>query len=184
VTPDDSSSSAPAKAAEAVTYTAQSEKAAYGRTEEKPVGSYAAVTGAYGATVVAFSAAVKVTGRELPERLAFADIALIGVATHKLARLVTKDKVTSFLWVPFTEFDEDTGSGEVLEQPRGSGPRQAIGELLGYPFCLALWVATGFTYGMVFAPRATRLATSMFTATAAADFLQYAYAATQQKVEG
>ncbi len=183
MTPDDSSS-APAQAAEAVTSTAASEKAAYGRTEEKPVGSYAALTGTYGATVVAFAAAVKLTGRKLPERFAFSDIALMGVATHKLARLVAKDKVTTFLRVPFTEFDEDISSGEVMEEPRGRGPRPAIGELLACPFCLAQWVATGFTYGMVFAPRATRLATSTFTAIAAADFLQYAYAATQQKVEG
>lgn len=183
MSPDDSSSSAPAQAAETAASAAQSEKAAYGRTEEKPVGSYAALTGVYASMVVAFAAAVKLTGRKLPERVAFGDIALMGVATHKLARLVAKDKVTSFLRVPFTEFDEDASAGEVMEQPRGSGPRQAVGELLACPFCLAQWVATGFTYGMVFAPRATRLATSMFTAIAAADFLQYAYAAAQQAVE-
>jgi len=184
VSGDNSSSSAPAETVHAVTSAAKSEKAAYGRTEEKPVGSYAALTAVYGTSVVAFAAAVRLTGRKLPERLQFSDIALMGVATHKLARLVAKDKVTSFIRAPFTEFDEDSSSAEVMEQPRGRGPRQAVGELLACPFCLAQWVATGFTYGMVFAPRATRLATSMFTAIAASDFLQYAYAATQQKVEG
>ncbi len=180
----DSSSSVSAKAVEGVASAVKSEKAAYGRTEEKPVGSYAALTAAYGTSVVAFAAAVRLTGRTLPEQVQAGDIALMGVATHKLARLVAKDKVTSFMRAPFTEYERDSSSGEVMEQPRGRGPRQAVGELLACPFCLAQWVATGFTYGMVFAPRATRLATSMFTAIAAADFLQYAYASIQQKVEG
>ncbi len=181
---DDNSSSAPAQAVEEVASAAKAEKAAYGRSEEKPVGSYAALSAVYLSTVVAFAVAVRLTGRKLPERVAYGDIALMGVATHKLARLLAKDKVTSFMRAPFTEFDEDISSGEVMEEARGRGPRQAVGELLACPFCLAQWVATGFTYGIVFAPRATRLATSMFTAIAAADFLQYAYAATQQKVEG
>lgn len=184
MSPDDSSSSAPAQAAEAVVSAAESEKAAYEQGEDLPVAYYGMLMGLYGASVGAFLVAVKVTGRELPERVPYADIALMGVATHKFARLLAKDKVTSAIRAPFTEFDEDIGSGEVMEQPRGRGPRKAIGELLACPFCLAQWVATGFTYGFVFAPRLTRLATSTMTAIAAADFLQYAYAAAQQKVEG
>jgi hypothetical protein len=37
--------------------------------------------------------------------------------------------------------------------------------------------------GMIFAPRATRLAAATFACVAAADFLQYAYAGAQQATE-
>ncbi len=152
--------------------------------DARPVGGYAALTGLYSASVLAFVAALKLTGRQLPERVPFGDIALMAVATHKLSRRLTKDKVTSFLREPFMEHQEPIGAGEVMSQPVARGPRRAVGELLACPFCLSQWIGTGFTYGQVFAPRATRLTTSLFTALTIADFLQYAYAATQQKVEG
>ena len=59
----------------------------------------------------------------------------------------------------------------------------AAGELITCPFCLAQWVATGLAAGLVFAPRATRLVMSTFSAVAGADFLQYAYASLQQATE-
>lgn len=184
MSPDDSSSSATAQSAEVVTSAAESEKAAYEHGEDLPVGSYGVLLSVYGASVAAFLAALKITGRTLPERVPFGDIALMGVATQKLARLLAKDKVTSAIRAPFSEFDEDISPGEVMEKPRGSSARRALGELLACPFCLAQWLATGLTYGTVFAPRLTRLATGTVTAVAAADLLQYAYTATQQRVEG
>jgi hypothetical protein len=52
------------------------------------------------------------------------------------------------------------------------------------PFCLALWVATGLTGGLVLAPRLTRLAATALTATAASDFLQMAYSLAKEAAEG
>jgi hypothetical protein len=94
--------------------------------------------------------------------------------------------VTSPLRAPFTRYDKPIGSGEVMEQVRdqGSGTRHAIGELLSCPFCLAVWVATGLTGGLVLAPRTTRLVATALTAVAASDFLQMAYAVAQQAAEG
>jgi hypothetical protein len=46
--------------------------------------------------------------------------------------------------------------------------------LLVCPFCVGQWVATGFVFGLVLRPRATRLAASVFAALTAADFLQFA----------
>ncbi len=40
----------------------------------------------------------------MPERIGPGDILLLGVATHKLGRLLAKDWVTSFLRAPFTTF--------------------------------------------------------------------------------
>jgi hypothetical protein len=70
------------------------------------------------------------------------------------------------------------------EVQTGSGARHAIGELITCPFCLDLWIATGFMFGFVFAPRLTRLVAGTFTALAGADFLQLAYARAQQAATG
>jgi hypothetical protein len=158
---------------------AHREKHAYTQGEERPLGSFVALMGAYGGVVAALSAAVRASGRELPERVSWSDLTLVGVATHKLARLVAKDPVTSPLRAPFTTFDGTSGEAELAEQVRGTGPRKAIGELITCPFCLGQWVATGFVFGLVLAPRPTRLAASLFTALTGADFLQLAYAKAQ-----
>jgi hypothetical protein len=49
--------------------------------------------------------------------------------------------------------------------------------------CLAQWVASALSAGLVFAPRQTRLAMATLSAVASADFLQYVYALLQQTVE-
>ena len=47
--------------------------------------------------------AARRSGRELPERVDAADLLLTGLATHKLSRLVAKDRIMSFARAPFTE---------------------------------------------------------------------------------
>jgi hypothetical protein len=154
----------------------------YAPGEDRPLGGYAAVIGVYGAAVAAGALALRRRGRPLPE-LRLADVALVGVATHKLARRVSKDSVTSPLRAPFTRYEGVAGPGELQEGVRGSGVRKALGELLSCPFCLSQWVATGFTFGLVAAPRATRWAASVFASLALADFLQFAYAWAEQRAE-
>ncbi len=119
----------------------------------------------------------------LPGRPAAADIALVAVATHKVSRMLSKDSVLAAVRMPFTRFQEAAGAGEVHESVRGRGLRHAVGELLTCPFCLAQWVATGFTFGMLLAPRATRQIASIFCAVTASDYLQFAYCAAEKKVE-
>jgi hypothetical protein len=144
--------------------------------EHRPLGGYAALSGTLAA---AFAGAL--AGAELPERLATRDIVLAGVATHKLSRLLAKDKVTSFLRAPFTRFQEPAGKGELEEQPRGRGLRLATGELLVCPYCVAQWIAAGFAVGYVRAPRFTRLVAGMYTAYAISDALQFAYLAADER---
>jgi hypothetical protein len=115
----------------------------------------------------------------LPARITLADTALLGVATHKASRLLTKDSVTAALRAPFTRFDEETGMGEVNESVRGQGIQHAAGELASCPFCLAVWVSTGLTAGMVFAPRLTRLVAAM----PASDTLQIGYEAAREWIK-
>ena len=117
---------------------------------------------------------------ELPEEYGVLDVALIGIATHKLARLITKDKVTAFLRAPFTRYQEPAGHGELEEAPRGEGMRHAVGELLVCPYCVAQWIAAAFAAGLVGAPKLTRLLAVLFTAHAISDFLQLAFKSAEE----
>ena len=148
-----------------------------GHTDQyRPLGGYTALMVAFNAAVAAGLIRAERTGR-LPARYALGDLALASVATYKLSRLISKDRVTSALRAPFTRFQEDSGHGEVEEAARGTGLRRAVGELLVCPDCLGQWVAAGFLGGLVAAPRPTRAVAAMFTVYAAADALQMLNAA-------
>jgi hypothetical protein len=158
---------------------------AYAPHEHRPLDGYLVAMGAFGALSASLAAAAKVTGRPAPDRVSVQDVVMISVATHKLSRLVAKDSVTSPLRAPFVRYQEPGGAAEVNEEVRdqGSALRHAIGELITCPFCLAVWVATGLTGGLVLAPRLTRLATTAMTATAVSDFLQMGYSIAKEKAE-
>jgi Protein of unknown function (DUF1360) len=159
---------------------AQRQRQEYTGAAERPLGAYLAAMGIYGGLVAALAGAAKASGRELPERVEPWDLVVVTLATHKLSRLVSKDKVTSPLRAPFMAYQGRSADKEVKEKPRGSGMREAVGELVGCPFCLGMWVATGFSAGLVFAPRLTRLGASTLAILTGSDFLQYGYAAVQQ----
>jgi hypothetical protein len=154
----------------------------YASGSDRPLAGYAALMGVYGAAVTAGTVALRRRGRPLPEVRAF-DIALMGVATHKLARRMSKDSVTSPFRAPFTRYEGVAGPAELQEKVRGSGLRKAVGELITCPFCLSQWVATGFVFGLLTAPRASRWAASVFASLALADFLQFAYAWAEQQAQ-
>lgn len=137
------------------------------------MGTFAALCGAFVTWLYA-------SGRELPETIETRDLALIAIATHKSARLITRDRVASTVRAPFTTFQDDAGPSEVDEAARGHGLRRAIGELLICPYCLSMWLAAGFIGGLAVAPRSTRWIASTFVALTGADALQIAYAKAEQ----
>jgi hypothetical protein len=159
---------------------AQAAVEGYAPGEERPLGSYVVLSGAFGAALAGALAVAKRSGREL-DRPGALDVVLAGLATQKVSRLLAKDKVTSFLRAPFTRFEEPSGHGELSEEPRGSGMRYAVGELLVCPYCLAQWVAGGFAVGWAYAPRTTRLLAAMWAAESVADAAQIAYSAAEQR---
>jgi hypothetical protein len=131
----------------------------------------------YAVGVAALAAAGRATGTELPERYSAVDVLLGGVATHKFARLLSKSSVASPVRAPFTRFRGAAGSSEHVEEPRGShGVRHTVGELLTCPFCLGVWVGTGYVAGLAFAPRAARAWAALFAVTAISDSMQHVYA--------
>jgi hypothetical protein len=143
--------------------------------QERPLGGYAVLIGAFGACAGAFAAWMRASERELPERIETRDLALMTLATHKAARLVTKDRVTSAVRAPFTRFEDDAGPGEVSEEARGRGLRRAVGELIVCPYCIGLWIAATFAAGFAVAPRPTRWIASVLTAVFGSDVLQMLY---------
>jgi hypothetical protein len=150
-------------------------------SERPPLLGYAVLMGVFNALVGAAALVFRRSQRELPEQVAAADILTIGVASHKVARLISKDKVTSPLRAPFTEFEEAGGPSEFEERARGSGLRKSVGELLVCPYCLGLWIVTAFSFGLLLAPRATRLVAAVFSALTVSDFFQIAFKAAEEK---
>jgi len=154
--------------------------AGYAPHEHRPLGAYAGLTVGFGVALAGALAALRAGGKEL-ERPSLGDLALLGVATHKVSRLIAKDKVTSFVRAPFTRFQERSGHGELEEAARGTGARFAIGELLVCPYCLAQWVAASFAVGLVAAPDTTRFLAGIYAAETLSDFLQLAYQAAEER---
>jgi hypothetical protein len=153
----------------------------YSAGEDRPLPAYSVVLGGYAGLVGLAAAVGRVRGVRLPDRFTVQDTVLLCLATHKASRLISKESVSSPLRAPFTTYEEATGEAEVNESVRGNGARHAIGELLTCPFCLGVWIASGLTAGLVFAPRSTRLATTALTAIAVSDTAQLLYDGTKKK---
>jgi len=157
----------------------------YAPQEHRPLDGYLVAMGAFGVLGASMAAAARLLGRSAPERPSAGDVVLVSLATHKLSRLLAKDAVTSPLRAPVARYSGPAGAAELNEEVRdeGSTVRHGLGELATCPFCLAVWVATALTGGLVLAPRVTRLASAALTATAVSDFLQLAYDGAKKHVE-
>ncbi|MGH2856339.1 MAG: DUF1360 domain-containing protein [Solirubrobacteraceae bacterium] len=143
--------------------------------QDRPLGGYATLMTAYVGFCATFAVWMRRTNRRLPERVSFRDLALVTVATHKVARLTARDRVASTLRAPFTSFQGDAGPGEVDEAARGKGLQRAVGELLICPYCLGMWVGTAFLAGLIVAPATSRWIASSFVVVTGSDALQIAY---------
>src|SRR6266496_1270111 len=147
---------------------------------EQLLAEYAALLGFYIASVTVLTGAALEQDR-LPKRFSVLDLALLGIATHKLSRIVAKDRITGILRAPFVSYIRSGGAGEVEEDPRGRGFQRGIGHLISCPYCMAPWCATTLSFGLLFAPRVTRFFAGILVSVAASDFLHRAYSRMQQK---
>ena len=152
----------------------------YGGRKER-LYAYSALAGVFNLIFGGFLLIAKRTGREIPERIDAKDVALLGVATHKLSLMGSQDAVTSPLRAPFTEYQEKESPKSVDEKPRGKGLRRSIGELLTCQFCLGVWVASFFTYGLILIPRVTRLIATLFAIVTISDHLHQTYKALMKR---
>jgi Protein of unknown function (DUF1360) len=143
--------------------------------EDRELPSYATLAGVFNLAFAVFLLVAKGAGRSIPERVDAKDIALLGMATHKLSLVLAQDAVTSPLRAPFTERQDKESPKSIDEKPRGKGLRRSIGELLTCQFCLGMWVAAFFTYGLVLASRLTRLIATILTILTVSDYLHQIY---------
>ena len=148
--------------------------------EEQLLAEYAALLGFYIASVAVLTGAALEQDR-LRKRFSVLDLALLGIATHKLSRIVAKDRITGILRAPFVSYIRSAGAGEVEEEPRGRGIQRGIGQLISCPYCSAPWCATALAFGFVFAPRMTRFFAGILASVAISDFLHRAYLAAKEK---
>jgi hypothetical protein len=151
--------------------------------QERPLGGYAALISLFVSFAGGFAAWFRRSGRSLPERIELRDLALVTVATHKSARLLGKARVMSAVRAPFTRYEGDSGPDEVSEAARGRGARRVIGELIVCPYCLSMWIGTGFVAGLLAAPRATRSVASTMAVVFGSDVLQIAYRKAEETLE-
>src|SRR4051812_28443305 len=101
-----------------------------------PMGGYSALSTVFAVGFVGSVVAAKRARGGLPQRYSPWDLLTAGAATHKISRLVTKDRVASVFREPFVTDQERAGHGEVSAKPKGRGIQRAIGELLTCPHCL------------------------------------------------
>ena len=141
--------------------------------ERPPYESYAAITGAFAALLAGSGALSRALGRD-PQCQTALDFAVLGAATFKAARTLSRDRIASFIRDPFVRGDAYLGEDEV---PAGTGAQRAIGELVTCTRCVGTWAAAGLTATQILAPRVGRLLTWSLAASAANDFLQAGFVA-------
>jgi hypothetical protein len=141
--------------------------------DERPLAAYALLAMVFNALFGAFLVIAR--RRQLGDALAGqatpGNLLLLGIATHKLSRLIAKDRVTSPLRAPFAIYESEASASEVNERPIGRGIRRAIGDLLTCPFCVSQWVAAFLGFGAVLFPRVTRFVASIAAVVAISDLL-------------
>jgi Protein of unknown function (DUF1360) len=148
--------------------------------DEQLLAEFATLLAFYIGSVAVLTGKAAETNR-LPRRFSLLDLALLGIATHKLSRILAKDRITGILRAPFVSYVRSAGAGEVEEEPRGRGIQRGIGHLVSCPYCMAPWCATSLAFGIVFAPRVTRFFAGILASVATSDFLHRAYLAAKEK---
>jgi len=100
--------------------------------DEQLLAEYAAMLGFYVASVAVLTGAALEHDR-LPKRFSMLDLALLGIATHKLSRIIAKDRITGILRAPFVNYIRSAGAGEVEEEPTFHLAHQSL-----FSFCISL----------------------------------------------
>ena len=155
---------------------------AYNPDESRPLRGHAMLFSIFNAGVAAVAVGQWRSGKPLPERIPITDMVLMSIATHKVSRVATKDKITGFLRAPFTRYKgESERPSEVSEEPRGSGFQRAVGELLVCPYCLDQWVGTALLAIYLRDPKLARTVATLFTVVSGADLLQEAWVAVDKR---
>jgi hypothetical protein len=146
-------------------------------TTRPPYTAYAGIMGTFVGGLAAAGTLAHLLDRDPREHDAL-DLAVLGLATFKAARTISRDEVTSFIREPFVEGTAHEGH----EEPVGTGDaRQAIGELVTCSRCVGTWVAAGLGTTQILSPRFGRILTWSLAAAGLNDWLQAGFAALTHK---
>ena len=137
-----------------------------------PYTAYAGIMSAFVGGLAAAGMVAKLLGRD-PRDHSTLDLALLGLATFKASRTVSRDEVTSFIREPFVAGHAKDGAEEPLET---GDLRQAIGELVTCSRCIGTWIAAALAGTQIIAPQFGRLLTWALATAGANDFLQAGFA--------
>jgi len=133
---------------------------------------YAVLSAGYGAVLAAVVVAARDRGED-PIRSV--ELPGLGLATFALAKLVAKEKVETWVRVPF--LDERVVDGGVERRPKGRRLRYALGELLSCTRCVGSWSALGLVGLRLLRPREARVVVPVLAGAAVNDFLQSSFTA-------
>jgi Protein of unknown function (DUF1360) len=142
-----------------------------------PYRAYAAIMGTFAGGLALAGALAHVLGRDARDHDTL-DLAVLGLATYKASRTISRDEVTSFLREPFVEGEAHEGGEEPVET---GDLRQAIGELVTCSRCIGTWVAAALAVLQTLTPRFGRLLTWTLAAAGLNDWLQAGFAALTHK---
>ncbi|OLA95580.1 MAG: hypothetical protein AUH19_09915 [Verrucomicrobia bacterium 13_2_20CM_55_10] len=87
--------------------------------EEQLLAEYASLLGFFIASVAVLTGIAMEKDR-LPRRFSLLDLALLGIATHKMSRIVAKDRITGILRAPFVSYIRSAGAGEAPQHSRSA----------------------------------------------------------------
>lgn len=128
--------------------------------QRRPYRYYAVLIGLYNAIYGLFLLLYRRKDDRL-EQLSGLDLTLLGLATLRMAKLVSEDEITAVLRRPLV----DVHDGQ--RRPRGHGLRLALGKLVLCPTCTGTWVAAFFTYALHLFPKQTRPLLAVMSASGA-----------------
>ena len=147
------------------------------QTTRPPHNAYAGIMGTFVGGLALAGGLARLLGRD-PREHSTLDLAVLGLATFKASRTISRDEVTSFIREPFVQGEAHEGG----EDPVETGDlRQAIGELVTCSRCVGTWVAGGLSAAQILAPRSGRMLTWALAAAGINDWLQAGFAAVTHK---
>ena len=127
---------------------------------------YAALNAVFGALLTGLVIAARERAGEA-DPLTTRDLAVSGVATFALAKVIAKEKIGSWVREPFVEHE-----GTQPQRIRGRRLQRAVGELLTCTRCVGAWSALGLIALRLTSPATGRVVNDVLAVSAMNDWLQ------------
>ena len=119
-----------------------------------------------------FLSSVVLVGRDrtVHAPLAVRDLFLLGLASHRIGRMVAFERVAEPFRAPFTATVPDESGADETVVARGKGVRWVLGELLSCPTCVATWSALALTIGRRMLPGPTQMLVNVLAVVGVSEF--------------